>query len=63
VLHLWHGKLENRGYGSRYAILNECHYDPFSDIQSDRNGALIFAQGSEQLQQRIERFLSSRQDA
>jgi len=63
LLHLWHGKLENRQYRSRFEILRDCNYDPSIDIQPDPEGALCFTHGSEQLKKRIEKFLCSRQDA
>jgi len=40
VYHLFHGKLENRNYLSRYDILKRNDFDPISDLAVGANGLL-----------------------
>lgn len=38
VRHLFHGSKRNRQYGSRWKILTNWQYDPYTDIKEDSNG-------------------------
>lgn len=38
LIHKWHGPKEKRQYGSRWQILEQNQYDPYSDIRASRNG-------------------------
>jgi hypothetical protein len=37
LFHLWHGDLENRGYGDRYALFAPFRFDPYSDIAVNKD--------------------------
>jgi hypothetical protein len=38
ALHLWHGDLVNRRYGSRNAILRRHDFDPATDLRRNEDG-------------------------
>jgi hypothetical protein len=38
VLHYWHGRLSQRGYGAREKILTENQFDPTADLKRDVHG-------------------------
>lgn len=40
VLHYWHGKMSQRGYGDRWRILIDCQFNPDTDIVYDSQGVL-----------------------
>ena len=41
--HLWHGSKANRQYENRFRILQKGRFDPYYDVQIDRNGAWAWA--------------------
>jgi hypothetical protein len=40
LLHHWHGPKANRGYGTRWKILEDNHFDPYSDLTVSHAGVL-----------------------
>ena len=46
LYHLWHGRLEDRGYDRRYASLQQFDFDPYTDVELDgkRLLALVYGQ-------------------
>lgn len=35
ALHHWHGKVKDRGYGTRWKLLEKYHFDPVTDLRVD----------------------------
>lgn len=46
ALHLWHGRIEDRGYETRPQILVRNRYDPGFDVRARHDGLLEFTPGS-----------------
>lgn len=63
LLHLWHGKLKDRGYSTRNAILLEHGFDPARDVDPDPAGGLRLTQQAQALRRAVAQYLASRNDA
>ncbi len=62
ILHLWHGRIEERGYNDRWRILSDCSYVPERDLKLNGSGALTFTNAENLLSQRVVEYLLSRRD-
>jgi hypothetical protein len=62
LLHYWHGKKRNRGYGSRREILTRNHYDPNLDLKKDCCGLWQLADRNHQLRHEIAEYFSLRDE-
>jgi hypothetical protein len=63
VLHLWHGKLEDRQYATRYQPLLRQGFDPATDLRIDQNGCWEWTGSSASLRSVAEWFAGLREDA
>ena len=63
LLHLWHGRLEDRGYVKRYAILLAHGFDPARDLDPDPAGGLRLLPHAQALRLAVADYLASRNDA
>jgi hypothetical protein len=41
LVHYWHGKKKDRGYGDRWKVLRDNKFDPVMDLHKDTQGLLI----------------------
>jgi hypothetical protein len=63
VFHLWHGDLEQRGYGNRHGEFQQFGFDPFRDIAKSAEGAWRWSSDKPEMHQYVENyFLSRRED-
>ncbi len=62
ALHHWHGKLQNRGYGSRVSILVDNEFDPLTDVAYDSQGVLRLTGSKPQLRDDLRAYFRSRNE-
>jgi len=62
VLHLSHGSLANRGYGSRHRGLVQFGFDPWRDITAKENGPLQWGSAKDELHQYVRDWFASRNE-
>ena len=62
VLHAWHGRSSQRGYGDRWKLLLDHRYDPLADLQEDAQGCLAWSGHNPNLQDAIRRSLAARNE-
>lgn len=62
VLHLSHGALENRGYGSRHRGLARFGFDPWRDVTVDANGSLGWGTPKKELHRYVRDWFASRRE-
>lgn len=60
--HAWHGDLKNRGYGNRWHILRDNHYDPNVDVIKDWQGLLKWTGDKPMFQDQVNRYFISRDE-
>lgn len=63
LYHLWHGKLEDRRYASRWQILCEHNFDPARHLQATPQGPWRWSDEADALKQDAQAYLQSRRDA
>lgn len=62
ILHHWHGSLENRRYRERWEILTSNNYDPVTDVDYTKQGAIILTQRGIRLKKDIEYYFQERRE-
>lgn len=62
VLHLWHGRPENRRYLERYRILKEADFDPDVDIEIDHGGCWRWSTDKPKLHRGVRDYFWSRKE-
>ena len=62
LLHLWHGKLEHRGYRKRYEGLRRFQFDPFEDIAIGHNGAWRWNSDKREMHDYVRDYFASRRE-
>lgn len=62
IYHLWHGHLEDRGYGSRYASFAQFAFDPYTDIELAANGCWCWSSDKPELHEYIRKYFESRKE-
>jgi len=62
LLHYWHGKKADRGYGDRWKILIRHHYDPEVDLKTDTQGCYRLTDRNPSLRYDIRRYFASRNE-
>jgi hypothetical protein len=62
VDHLWHGDLARRGYGTRYAILQQFVFDPFTDLRKSAFGAWQWNSRKPDFHKAVEEFFRQRRE-
>jgi hypothetical protein len=62
VLHLWHGKQEDRQYDSRLDVLKASDFDPEIDLALDENECWVWASNRPELHQWAEGYFHSRKE-
>lgn len=64
ILHLWHGRLEDRKYRERWEILTKNSFDPMADIKNTKSGILALTNLGKRLEDKlIEYFIERREDS
>ena len=62
ILHHWHGSLENRRYRERWDILTSNNYDPVTDVDYTKQGAITLTQRGRRLKKDIEYYFQERRE-
>jgi len=62
LYHLWHGDLEDRGYGERYPGLAPFRFNPFEDIALDAGGAWRWATRKPGLHRYVKSYFDARKE-
>lgn len=62
AIHHWHGPLKNRGYDTRWQILVDNHFDPFSDLARDWQGLLSLTKKKPGLRDGIRAYFRRRNE-
>lgn len=62
VLHLSHGSLGNRGYGSRHRGLVQFGFDPWRDVTAEENGPLQWGTAKDELHRYVRDWFASRKE-
>ena len=60
ILHLWHGDLDRRAYGDRYAGFEQFAFDPDVDLALTPDGAWRWASDKPALHHRLRRYFGDR---
>jgi hypothetical protein len=60
--HLWHGRMEDRGYGRRYVSLKQFAFDPYTDIKVGANGGWCWSSDKPELHEYCRKYLESRKE-
>lgn len=62
ILHHWHGSLENRRYRERWEILTSNNYDPVTDVDYTKQGAITLTQRGRRLKNDIQHYFQERRE-
>ena len=62
IFHLWHGDLDDRGYGSRYQHLRAHDFDPYADIKIAENGCWRWSSDKPELHRYVREYFDSRNE-
>jgi hypothetical protein len=60
--HLWHGHMEDRGYGRRYASFTQFAFDPYTDIKVGANGGWCWSSDKPELHAYCRKYFESRKE-
>jgi hypothetical protein len=64
ILHLWHGRLEDRKYRERWDILTKNQFDPATDAVFTKKGVLVLTEKGKRLEKELlEYFVGRKEDA
>jgi hypothetical protein len=61
IAHLWHGRIDKRGYGSRFTGLAPFAFDPFTDIAHDDQGCWRWNSAKAPMHQYVRSYFASRE--
>lgn len=62
ILHHWHGRKVARGYETRWKVLIDSAYDPYTDVRPDINGVLQLCGNKPKLRDELRRYFRSRNE-
>lgn len=62
AVHHWHGPLKNRGYGTRWRILTDNHFDPYQDLKRDWQGLISLTKHKPKLRDDIRQYFRARNE-
>lgn len=62
IIHYYHGKISDRGYGDRWKILVRHKYNPYTDIKKDSNGLYQLEGSKWQLREDIKEYFRRRNE-
>jgi hypothetical protein len=62
LFHYWHGSFPDRRYGERHETLKRLNFDPYADIQVDKNGAFRWSSEKPALHQFLKWYFASRDE-
>lgn len=62
AIHHWHGPLKNRGYGTRWKILTDNGFDPYSDLRHDFQGLIQLNKEKPALRDQIRAYFRARNE-
>ncbi|MEK7271042.1 MAG: hypothetical protein AAB215_08910 [Planctomycetota bacterium] len=62
IMHLWHGRIEDRGYARRYRGLAPHAFDPAKDIALGRDGCWRWSSEKPALHDDVRRYFASRRE-
>jgi hypothetical protein len=62
IMHLWHGDMEARGYGTRYAGLRPFEFDPFTDIAVCPGGSWRWSSPKPEMHAYVKAYFDSRRE-
>ena len=62
LLHLWHGKKENRNYDSRHLTIKRYKFDPAKDIIIDKNGLWRWSKNNPEMYHEAKKYFLSRNE-
>jgi hypothetical protein len=62
ALHFWHGDKTMRAYGTRWQILRDNDFDPYTDLLRDSQGVYFLTPDKPKLRDAIRRYFLSRQE-
>ncbi len=60
ILHYWHGKKKDRGYGDRWRVLSDNGYSPYTDIVRRSDGLVTLTSEKQGLRDGLMRYFRSR---
>jgi hypothetical protein len=62
LFHLWHGDLSDRHYEDRHRDMEGFNFDPFTDIEMDRNGCWRWSSNKQEMHEYVGRYFESRKE-
>jgi hypothetical protein len=62
LIHYWHGSKKNRGYNTRWKILQENKFDPIYDLKKNSQGLYVITDDKPQLKNQIMRYFGTRDE-
>ena len=62
LLHHWHGPKANRGYATRWQILENNQFDPFADVMNSHQGVLTLVGNKPKLRDDIRAYFRARRE-
>lgn len=62
AVHHWHGSKNHRAYGTRWQILRDNHFDPYTDIYRDWQGVWQLTGNKPKVRDDIRRYFPSRSE-
>lgn len=62
LIHLWHGEIAHRGYGTRYKVLVESDFDPRADITVTDNGCWRWSTAKTRMHQLVAQYFTTRHE-
>lgn len=62
LVHYWHGKKRDRGYGERWQVLSDAKYSPYTDLIRDSHGLIRLTSEKRELRDGIMRYFRTRNE-
>jgi hypothetical protein len=62
AVHYWHGPYKNRGYETRWRILQANDYDPYADVVQDSKGVFNLAGNKPRLRDQLRAYFTARNE-
>lgn len=62
LLHHWHGPKINRGYSTRYKILEDNHFEPYVDLMVSHQGVLTWVGNKSKIRDDVRNYFRQRRE-